>query len=483
MRSRAATIAVLLSALTAAASTASRAGEARANDPDRFALRFEGGVGGMLSDFQRNDRGYGVAWQGSARLAFVLGDPVAMQFGVSNWVFPSNTGGTGWAFVPSGGIRVEPSIGTAGRFWIDAHAGVGLTGDEARFVFDVGMGFEFAPVPWFVFGPAVRYGQMIQPDTRDGAAEPFPDDARFVSAGLTVAFRLPPRTRTATQDPPPQQPPTPSPPPAPRDGDNDGEPDATDLCITLPRGDHPDPTRAGCPTPDTDFDTVLDPDDRCVTVPQGPHPDPVRRGCPAADDDGDGVLNDTDRCPMQPATSAADASRPGCPDGDRDGDGVRDGVDQCIDDRETYNGVVDGDGCPETGVPTSVDLDPQNHVVTLRGTVNFITGSATLVGRASFDLLDGLANLLIQHPEIALVEIQGHTDQRGDRATNVALSQRRAQTVLDYLAARGVAAARLRAMGYGPDRPVDTRSLPEAWNANRRTEVHVLRWNQAAQKP
>lgn len=443
---------------------------ARADDGDRFAVRFEGGVGAMLSDFRANPAGHGVAWQGSGRLAFVLAEPVAMQFGVASWAFPSNGEGTTWAFVPGGGVRVEPAIGTAGRFWIDGHAGVGLTGGEARFAFDVGMGFEFHPTPVFVFGPVVRYGQVLAGS--DPAAE---GDARFFSAGLTLALRLPPRRRSAAPESPPREAPPP-PPPRPRDSDDDGVPDADDICVNVPRGPRPDATRPGCPTPDSDFDTVLDPDDRCVTVPQGPHPDPQRRGCPAGDDDGDGALNDVDQCPAQPAGPTPDATRPGCPDGDRDADGIRDGLDRCVDDRETYNGTDDDDGCPERDVATSVELDPQNHVVTLRGTVNFITNSATIVGRASFELLDGLANLLNQHPEIALVEIQGHTDVRGDRAVNIALSRRRAETVVGYLVSRGVAAERLRAEGYGPDRPVDPRNAPEAWTVNRRTEVHVLRW-------
>lgn len=466
----------MLTSTALAATLALSPAAALAQVEHRVALRFEGGVGSMLSDFQRSERGFGVAWQGSGRLAFVLGGPVALELSVANWVFPANTGGTGWAFVPGGGIRVEPRVGQVGRFWIDAHGGAGFTGDETRFVMDVGMGFEFHPTEVFVFGPAVRYGQMIQPDDEGGASAPFPDDARFFSAGVTMAFRMPTGGRAL----PPVEtlPPVQAPVAARRDGDEDGVVDGDDLCPAQPAGPRPDVLRAGCPTPDSDFDTVLDPEDRCVTVAQGPHPDPARPGCPASDDDGDGVLNDLDRCPSQPAGAHGDATRPGCPDGDRDGDGVRDGDDNCIDVRETYNGVADNDGCPETDTPVAVDLDPQNHVVTLHGTVNFLTSSTTIVGRASFDLLDALANLLQQHPEIELVEVQGHTDARGVRATNVALSQRRAQTVVEYLTSRGVSAARLRSMGYGPDRPIDNRATLEAWNTNRRTEVHVIRWAQ-----
>ena len=57
----------------------------------RVALRFEGGVGSMLSDFQRSERGFGVAWQGRGRLAFVLGGPVALELSVAHWVWPLYT--------------------------------------------------------------------------------------------------------------------------------------------------------------------------------------------------------------------------------------------------------------------------------------------------------------------------------------------------------------------------------------------------------
>lgn len=199
------------------AATVCVASPAGADDDDRFAIRFEGGVGAMVTDVQRSEQGHGVAWQGSARLAFVLVDPLALELGVTDWMFPSNTGGTGGVFTPSGGLRVEPQVGSAGRFWIDAHAGVGLTDADPRFAFDLGMGFEFQPSSLFVFGPVVRYGQVVQPDARDGVAAPLSDDVRYFSAGLTVALRLPARARrAAVVEQPAPVPEQPAPPPSRR---------------------------------------------------------------------------------------------------------------------------------------------------------------------------------------------------------------------------------------------------------------------------
>lgn len=77
----------------------------------------------------------------------------------------------------------------------------------------------------------------------------------------------------------------------------------------------------------------------------------------------------------------------------------------------------------------------------------------------------------LQRPQLATmrVAIEGHTDSSGARATNVSLSQRRAQAVADYLVAQGVARSRLEVRGYGFDRPLQgtSASNPE----NRRVEA------------
>jgi outer membrane protein OmpA-like peptidoglycan-associated protein len=77
----------------------------------------------------------------------------------------------------------------------------------------------------------------------------------------------------------------------------------------------------------------------------------------------------------------------------------------------------------------------------------------------------------LQRPQLATmrVAIEGHTDSSGSRATNISLSQRRAQAVADYLVSQGVARNRLDVRGFGYDRPLEgTRaSDPE----NRRVEA------------
>jgi outer membrane protein OmpA-like peptidoglycan-associated protein len=67
-----------------------------------------------------------------------------------------------------------------------------------------------------------------------------------------------------------------------------------------------------------------------------------------------------------------------------------------------------------------------------------------------------------------------HTDARGNDQWNLELSEKRAQAIYDYLVAKGVAADRLRAKGYGETKPIDKRANEAAWAKNRRTELRIL---------
>jgi OOP family OmpA-OmpF porin len=88
-------------------------------------------------------------------------------------------------------------------------------------------------------------------------------------------------------------------------------------------------------------------------------------------------------------------------------------------------------------------------------------------------VLDAAAAVLLEYAELRL-EIQGHTDDVGDRAYNVDLSQRRAESVRAYLAAKGVAEARLTARGFGPDAPIAKGRSKSARAANRRVEFRLV---------
>ena len=83
---------------------------------------------------------------------------------------------------------------------------------------------------------------------------------------------------------------------------------------------------------------------------------------------------------------------------------------------------------------------------------------------------------LLIHSSNLRVHINGHTDSNGDNAGNKVLSLKRAQAVVDYLIKKGIAVARLKAVGYGEERPLATNDdEEEGREINRRTEIEVVK--------
>jgi outer membrane protein OmpA-like peptidoglycan-associated protein len=237
----------------------------------------------------------------------------------------------------------------------------------------------------------------------------------------------------------------------PADSDGDGVPDGEDACPATPAGATVNDT--GCPI-DTDGDGVYDGIDQCPDTPAGATVDDT--GCPA-DSDGDGVYDGVDQCPDTPEGATVDDT--GCPT-DSDGDGVYDGIDRCPD---TPKGTpVDVNGCPSFGEKTA------RGAFVLRG-VNFELNSATLTG-GSGAILDLVAQTLAAYPE-AIVEVSGHTDTTGSASYNLALSEKRANAVRDYLISKGIDGDRLRAKGYGETSPIAEGNTEDAHAQNRRVEV------------
>jgi outer membrane protein OmpA-like peptidoglycan-associated protein len=107
----------------------------------------------------------------------------------------------------------------------------------------------------------------------------------------------------------------------------------------------------------------------------------------------------------------------------------------------------------------------------LSKTLAFETKSSTLAPE-SRPVLDDIAKTLKDHPEIALVQVQGHADERGEDSANVALTQGRAAGVVEGLIARGVERKRLHGVGYGARCPADAAcggaSAPESCHAPER---------------
>ena len=105
----------------------------------------------------------------------------------------------------------------------------------------------------------------------------------------------------------------------------------------------------------------------------------------------------------------------------------------------------------------------------------FFEFESAVIKAESFRLLDEVVVTLLDHPEIELIEIQGHTDAQGADQYNMELSQSRAESVMVYLVARGVEGARIIATGYGESRPLQPGDTEEVHESNRRVEFHVLK--------
>lgn len=102
----------------------------------------------------------------------------------------------------------------------------------------------------------------------------------------------------------------------------------------------------------------------------------------------------------------------------------------------------------------------------------FDTNTATLQAD-SLSIIDEIASLLLDHPELARLRIEGHTDSRGDAGYNRRLSGERAGAVLTALVERGVAPDRLTAVGHGEDRLEDPADTEAAHERNRRVDFFV----------
>ena len=310
----------------------------------------------------------------------------------------------------------------------------------------------------------------------------------------------------------------------PIDYDGDGL-IATDRCPREPEDVDAFEDTDGCPDPDNDQDLVLDKDDGAPLDPEDRDAFEDSDGVPDPDNDGDGLRDGDDRCPLEPETANGYQDEDGCPDEpDRDGDGIGDSRDKCPSDAEDKDGVVDDDGCPEDndsdglldvvdncpdlagppenrGCPdTDRDADTvvdrldncpdepgtvanhgckdkqlavlDNGRIEILDVVYFKTNKAVIQAR-SFPLLDAVAAIIVNHPELPTITIEGHTDDRGNDKYNLDLSQRRAAAVRLYLIYQGIPADRLRARGYGESQPIVANDTNAHRSANRRVEFKI----------
>ncbi len=193
---------------------------------------------------------------GAIRPGVALGRVVSLQWSYALLATPARAGFAedGGAQFVEAGVRLRPfatlrpASEQLGGLWVDGNLGYVRTGQLNRFGFDAGLGYGFQVSPGFAVGPAVRYGQIVQPDDLEGRD---PNDAQFLTAGLNLSFG--PAYRDDAEEPAaaaecPVADPPPAPPPAPvcvqvekeaaldtcPDYDRDGLCDAVDRCPTQP---------------------------------------------------------------------------------------------------------------------------------------------------------------------------------------------------------------------------------------------------------
>ncbi|MGQ0618581.1 MAG: OmpA family protein [Panacagrimonas sp.] len=189
------------------------------------------------------------------------------------------------------------------------------------------------------------------------------------------------------------------------------------------------------------------------------------------DNDGDGLID----YPQDPGCSAADdgdeTDPKACSDGkDNDGDGRVDHPGDPGCDSADDNDEADPCQAPKPGEPITLAGCKAGDTIVLRG-VNFDFDKASLTTNAK-TILDQVVEALKARPDVK-VEIQGHTDGKGSDAYNQRLSERRAQSVKQYLVGHGIDTARTTSVGLGEAVPVADNETDEGRELNRRVELKI----------
>ena len=334
-------------------------------------------------------------------------------FGDSKWFDPYLSVGGGYTFLDSEGAGTFNG-GAGINFWFNDFIGLNLQ-SVYKHSFD-----EAQQLPHFqhALGIAVKFGGK---DTdKDGIYDK--DDECPEVFGLEAFNGCP-------------------------DTDGDGIKDGDDAC----------PNTAGLAAlngcPDGDGDGIADKDDACPTIAGLV----ALKGCPDAD--ADGLADGDDSCPNE----AGPAENKGCPWPDTDGDSVLDKDDACPE----VAGTVANKGCPE------VTVEVQKQLNDYARTILFDTGKASLKTETVSVFVD-IIKILNEYPN-AKFTVEGHTDSVGSEKLNQSLSEKRANSVREFLIKEGVATERLTAIGYGEAKPISTNKTRAGRADNRRVEINLVK--------
>ena len=124
------------------------------------------------------------------------------------------------------------------------------------------------------------------------------------------------------------------------------------------------------------------------------------------------------------------------------------------------------------GTGVGVTRQGDNIILNMPSNITFAVDSADIRGEF-FNVLDSVT-LVVEEYDKTLIEVMGHTDSTGSESYNQTLSERRAQTVTDYFASRGLNPLRLQAQGYGENYPVADNDTESGRALNRRVEIALV---------
>lgn len=123
------------------------------------------------------------------------------------------------------------------------------------------------------------------------------------------------------------------------------------------------------------------------------------------------------------------------------------------------------------GTGVSVTRDGDRIILNMPSNITFATDQDQVMP-GFYQTLNSVA-IVLRKFEKTLVDVDGHTDATGSAGYNLALSERRAASVANYLASQGVDQRRMSAIGYGPDRPIAANTTELGRAQNRRVEISI----------
>jgi len=370
-----------------------------------------------------------------------------------NLNIPTNKFRLGFNYTPDLGFRANMSFQHDDEFIADLGQFSGLTNEKN--LVDAGFGYKFDN------GLALDLTAINLFDNEYRAFVNMPLIGRRVLGKLTYDFGAA----------------------GPSDIDGDGVADRKDACPNIMGLKE----FGGCP--DSDGDGIKDSDDGCPLIAGLPN----LGGCPDAD--GDGVTDADDDCPDSAGTAK------GCPDAD--GDGISDIEEARIAKAEAAKREreeaarlqreaqekaaeeariaaeekamaakekAEKEAAAKKVAARKAEIETKTRAVFSRALtgIQFNSGSKAFKNE-SYSIMDEVVSIMATYPELS-VKIQGHTDSQGGEETNMALSSKRANAVMEYLISKGVSPTRLSASGFGESSPIADNNTAEGRRQNRRVQ-------------